>query len=58
VKQANEILDTNMKELLKAIGDEQPVCPDDDAEPARPTRTLMQVDECHRGPKDVTRRET
>ena len=23
--------------LLQAIGDEQPVCPDDDAEPVRPT---------------------
>ena len=37
LKQANEVLEHNNRVLLQAIGDEQPVCPDDDAEPAPPT---------------------
>lgn len=36
-KQANEILDANMRELFKAIGDDRPVPEDDDAGPQRPT---------------------
>lgn len=37
VREANRILDANMRELFKAIGDERPLPADDDAEPHRPT---------------------
>lgn len=36
VRQTNAILDGNMKELFKAIGEERPVQVDDDTEPQRP----------------------
>lgn len=38
VKQANQILDANMRDLFKAIGDEKPMpVESEDAEPHRPT---------------------
>ncbi len=38
VKLANQILDANMRELFKAIGDERPMpVESEDAEPPRPT---------------------
>lgn len=38
VKQANEILDANMRELFKAIGDEKPgPVEGEEVEPHRPT---------------------
>lgn len=38
VKQANEILDANMRELFKAIGEDKPVAVEgEEVEPPRPT---------------------
>lgn len=38
VKQANEILDANMRELFKAIGDDKPgLVEGEEVEPHRPT---------------------